>query len=270
MLTADKTLWETYKDVTTPGGVPFMKCIRPGLENKHGDGVGLCAGDVNSYTTFAGVFDAVVAKRHAGYARDAVHTTDLELSKIVGTALSDKYVMSVRLRTGRNITGINLPGATDRAGKAAVEAAVVPALLAMADGGEYFPLMGSTTYAAAPEGMTLEQEDVLRDGGLLFDEPESAYIRSCGIDGDWPEGRGVFASADKGFMVWVNEHDHARCASTVVCLGLQPATPRPPSCLACELVPQLDNCPPGETIAGCSRWRAARMSRAASRHCSKA
>lgn len=51
--------------------------------------------------------------------------------------------------------------------------------------------MGSSTYEGMPDGMSATQEDSLRDDGLLFEEPDSAYVVSCGIDGDWPNGRGV-------------------------------------------------------------------------------
>ena len=212
VLKDDPSIWDTYKDVATSGGITFAKCIKPGLENFYGDGVGLIAGDEECYTTFGPAFDAVIAKRHGGYAADAVHKTGMDVEAIADAKLSEKYVLSVRLRTGRNLSGVNFPGATDVNAKQLVESAVVPALLAAGDG-EYSPLMGSETYEPMPAGMGAAQEDRLRDDGLLFEEPDSAYAVSCGIEQDWPNGRGVFVNVAKTFMVWVNEHDHARVFS---------------------------------------------------------
>lgn len=68
----------------------------------------------------------VALRRPAGYAADAVHKTSMDPTAIADVVLSDKYVLSVRLRTSRNVSGVNLPGATDLAAKSLVEGAVVP------------------------------------------------------------------------------------------------------------------------------------------------
>ena len=37
-----------------------------------------------------------------------------------------------------------------------------------------------------------------------------SYLRAAGIAQHWPHGRGVYISADKGFIIWCGEEDHLR------------------------------------------------------------
>jgi len=39
------------------------------------------------------------------------------------------------------------------------------------------------------------------------------YLESCGLERDWPEGRGIFHNDAKTFLVWVNEEDQLRIIS---------------------------------------------------------
>jgi hypothetical protein len=32
-------------------------------------------------------------------------------------------------------------------------------------------------------------------------------LESCGLNRDWPEGRGIFHNKEKTFLVWINEED---------------------------------------------------------------
>ena len=56
--------------------------------------------------------------------------------------------------------------------------------------GDYFPLHGSKSYAAKPEGMSLEKEEELRKAGNLFQEPDSTLLLSSGCGRHWPDARG--------------------------------------------------------------------------------
>merc|ERR1719183_1931266 len=82
--------------------------------------------------------------------------------------------------------------------------------------GDYYPLHGSKSYATKPNGMSKEKEDELRAAGNLFQEPDSTLLLSSGMGRHWPDGRGVFLTKDRNFMVWVNEEDHVRMASMEV------------------------------------------------------
>ena len=51
----------------------------------------------------------------------------------------------------------------------------------------------------------------LVDAHIAFkDMSADSYLLSAGIAADWPHGRGVYISEDKGFIIWVGEEDHLR------------------------------------------------------------
>ncbi len=39
------------------------------------------------------------------------------------------------------------------------------------------------------------------------------FLQACGLNRDWPNGRGIFHNKDKTFLVWVNEEDQLRIIS---------------------------------------------------------
>jgi hypothetical protein len=41
---------------------------------------------------------------------------------------------------------------------------------------------------------------------FLFKEGDR-FLESCGLNRDWPEGRGIFHNKEKTFLVWINEED---------------------------------------------------------------
>merc|ERR1712179_317938 len=79
--------------------------------------------------------------------------------------------------------------------------------------GEYFPLHGSQSFAAKPNGMTEEKEEALRKNGNLFQEPDSTLLLSSGCGRHWPDARGIFHNKDENVFVWINEEDHTRLIS---------------------------------------------------------
>jgi len=46
----------------------------------------------------------------------------------------------------------------------------------------------------------------------LFKEGDR-FLEACGLNREWPEGRGIFLNNDKTFLVWVNEEDQLRIIS---------------------------------------------------------
>ena len=38
-------------------------------------------------------------------------------------------------------------------------------------------------------------------------------MEACGLNREWPEGRGIFHNNEKTFLVWVNEEDQLRIIS---------------------------------------------------------
>jgi hypothetical protein len=60
--------------------------------------------------------------------------------------------------------------------------------------GNYLPL----------DKMSEQDKQNLIAENLLFKEGDR-YLKSAGINRDWPNGRGIFINNEKTFMVWVNE-----------------------------------------------------------------
>ncbi len=56
-----------------------------------------------------------------------------------------------------------------------------------------------------------DREQLVADH-FLFKQGDR-FLASAGINRDWPEGRGIYHSADKRFLVWVNEEDTLRIIS---------------------------------------------------------
>ena len=52
----------------------------------------------------------------------------------------------------------------------------------------------------------------LTEDHFLFKKGDR-FLESAGANRDWPSGRGIFHSADKQFLVWVNEEDGLRIIS---------------------------------------------------------
>lgn len=81
------------------------------------------------------------------YAADAVHTTDMDVSKLSDTKIDPdgKYVLTTRCRTGRSVKGLPLPPACSFEQRRETERVVVRGLNKL-DGelkGQYFSLCGS-------------------------------------------------------------------------------------------------------------------------------
>merc|ERR1711988_679698 len=92
---------------------------------------------------------------------------------------------------------------------------VVKALLTL-DGelrGDYYPLAGSNTYAAKPNGIDKETEERLIKDHFLFQEPDEPMLLSWRMERDWPHARGIYHNDKKTALVWVNEEDHLRIIS---------------------------------------------------------
>merc|ERR1712137_1537379 len=129
-----------------------------------------------------------------------------------------KYVLTTRCRTGRSVRGTRLPPCCSFEERRELERVIVKGLLGLEGElkGDYFPLHGNRSYAAKPNGMSLEKEEELRSNGNLFQEPDSTLLLSSGCGRHWPDARGIFHNNDKNAFVWVNEEDHMRIVSMQV------------------------------------------------------
>ena len=173
------------------------------------------AGDEEAFEKFKELFDPVISARHGGYAPDAKHVTDMDVSKLSDTKIdpTGKYVLTTRCRTGRSVRGFPLPPSISFQQRRDLESIVVQGLNKLEGElkGEYFGLHGSKSMC--DRAMDKEKEEQLRKNGNLFQEPDSTLLLSSGCGREWPDARGIFHNEAENFFVWVSEEDHMRIIS---------------------------------------------------------
>merc|ERR1712168_995114 len=187
---------------TKTSGFTLRKAIAVSVtfDNQH---CGIYAGDADSYKDFAAVFDPIIQEYH-GIAPNAMHTSDMDVTKLQGNIYSDAPVHSVRIRVGRSIEGFGLSPGITREQRVAMESLMKSAFQKLTGdlAGKYFPLTG----------MDETTRQKLVDDHFLFMSGDP-NLKIAGMERDWPEGRGIFHNAQKTFLVWVNEEDQLRIIS---------------------------------------------------------
>nr|CCA26286.1 creatine kinase putative [Albugo laibachii Nc14] len=199
-----RDIYAKLKDVKTSAGYTLERAIQTGVDNPH-LGVGITAGDEESYHLFAEIFDPVIEGWH-GYPKSATHKCDMDFTHIADAKLPDEFVISTRIRAGRNVRGFPLPPATSRAHRVGVMRLLESALSSMPEGleGKFYKLAE----------MTPEEEQTLISDHFLFQKPGGGtLLEAAGAARDWPASRGIFHNNDKTFLVWCNEEDHMRVIS---------------------------------------------------------
>jgi len=196
-------LWEKLSGVVTKtSGFTLAKAIACAVQfdDQH---CGIYAGDWDSYKDFAEVFDPLIQEYH-GISADAVHTSDMDASKIKGNIDPTAPVKSTRIRVGRNIDGFGLSPGITKDQRLNVENLMKKAFANLQGdlAGTYYPLTG----------MAENVRQQLVDDHFLFMSGDKNLIVS-GMERDWPEGRGIFHNKDKTFLTWVNEEDQLRIIS---------------------------------------------------------
>merc|ERR1719315_743196 len=195
--------WKKLSGITTAtSGFTLAKAIACAVEfnNQH---CGIYAGDWDSYKDFADVFDPIIQEYH-GISPDAVHTSDMDVSKIQGNIDPNAPVHSTRIRVGRSIDGFGLSPGITKEQRVGVENLMKTAFANLTGdlAGEYYPLTG----------MDEKVRQQLVDDHFLFVSGDP-NLKVAGMERDWPEGRGIFHNKDKTFLTWVNEEDQLRIIS---------------------------------------------------------
>ena len=192
----------SFRAVTRTSGFTLAKAIACAVQfdDQH---CGIYAGDWDSYKVFSDVFDPIIQDYH-GISPDAVHTSDMDVSKIQGNIDAKAPVHSTRIRVGRNIDGFGLSPGITKQQRLDVESLMKKAFDNLKGdlAGTYFPLTG----------MSEKVRQQLVDDHFLFVSGDKNLIVS-GMERDWPEGRGIFHNKDKTFLTWVNEEDQLRIIS---------------------------------------------------------
>merc|ERR1712183_1194900 len=196
-------LWEKLSSVkTATSGFTLAQAIACAVEfdNQH---CGIYAGDWDSYKEFAEVFDPLIQEYH-GISPEAMHTSDMDVTKIQGNIDPKAPVHSTRIRVGRSIDGFGLSPGITKEQRLGVENLMKKAFANPTGdlAGTYYPLTG----------MSEQVRQQLVDDHFLFVSGDRNLI-AAGMERDWPEGRGIFHNTDKTFLTWVNEEDRLRIIS---------------------------------------------------------
>ncbi len=197
-------VFEALKDKKTPHGFTLEQAIRSGVLNPDSS-IGVYAGDKESYTVFAPLFDPIIEAYH-GFGKTDRHRSDFDPAHLNAPDPDPegRFIRSTRIRVGRNVDDMPLGPAISREERNEVEAKVAEALAALTGklAGNYYPLAGM--------GERLRQR--LVEDHFLFKEGDR-FLEAAGLNRDWPEGRGIFHNDDKTFLVRVNEQDQMRIIS---------------------------------------------------------
>jgi len=197
-------LFEMLKERETPNGYTLEQAIRSGVKNIDSS-IGVYAGDKESYTVFAPLFDPIIEEYH-GFGKEEKHKSHLDPNDLnaPNPDPEGKYILSTRIRVGRNMDAMPLGPAISKAQRDQVEATVVEGLNTLTGEleGNYYPL----------SGMSKEIQEQLIKDHFLFKEGDR-FLDAAGLNRDWPAGRGIYHNNEKSFLVWVNEEDQLRIIS---------------------------------------------------------
>ncbi|EDO49262.1 predicted protein [Nematostella vectensis] len=192
-------VFDQLKTKKTKRGVSLWDCINSGVVNLD-SGTGVYAGDEESYTVFAPLFDKVIEDYHSPYKLKDGHTSDMNPDRVNAPDLDpdNRFIRSTRIRVGRNLKGYGLaPSLTKKERVVGVLTSLTGDLA-----GKYYPLTGM-------DEVTREQ---LVNDHFLFKKGDR-FLDAAGCNKEWPEGRGIFHNNEKTFLVWVNEEDQLRIIS---------------------------------------------------------
>ena len=197
-------IFEALKDKKTRNGFTLEQAINSGVVNPDSS-IGVYAGDKESYTLFAPLFDPIIEAYH-GFGKEDMHQSNLNPDDLnaPNPDPEGKYIVSTRIRVGRNVDDMPLGPAISREQRNQVESLVVEGLEELEGEleGSYYPLLG----------MSKEIQESLIKDHFLFKEGDR-FLEAAGLNRDWPEGRGIYHNHDKTFLVWVNEEDELRIIS---------------------------------------------------------
>ena len=196
--------FESLKDKSTLNGFTLEQAINSGVVNLD-SGIGVYAGDQDSYSVFAPLFDPIIKEYH-GFGKEDAHKSNLNPDDLhaPNPDPDGAYIVSTRIRVGRNVDSMPLGPGISKEQRDEVEASVVEGLKTLEGelAGAYYPLLG----------MSKEVQNKLIQDHFLFKEGDR-FLDAAGLNRDWPEGRGIYHNHDKTFLVWVNEEDQLRIIS---------------------------------------------------------
>ena len=197
-------IFNHLKNLKSKNDFTLEKAINSGLKNPD-SGIGVYAGDEESYTLFAALFDNIIEDYH-GFKKEDKHISNLNASYLKAPLLKEhnKYILSTRIRVGRNLKNFPLGPAISDIQRKEVEKIVSNAL-------EHLECDLKGKYYALNALNKKEQESLIKDH-FLFKEGDR-FLQAASLNNDWPNSRGIFHNIEKTFLVWINEEDQLRIIS---------------------------------------------------------
>ena len=199
-----KDIFEKLIDRKTTLGYTLSQAINSGLVNED-SGIGVYAGDEESYSTFSELLDPIIEDYH-GFGKNDKHKSNLNVVDldIDNPDTTGKYVLSTRIRVGRNLKNFPLGAMISDKQRNEVAENIESALSKLTNdlSGNYYRLndMDNAT-----------KEEMINDH-FLFKQGDR-FMEEAGLNRNWPEGRAIFHNHKKEFLVWVNEEDQMRIIS---------------------------------------------------------
>lgn len=193
-------VYAELKNLKTKSGYTLAMAINSGVQNED-SGIGIYAGDEESYELFSPIFDPIIKEYH-GFSKSGKHKTSLHAEELRDADIGDEYIVSTRVRVGRNLSGFPLGTNISKEQRDEVQNRIVEALKALTCKGKYYSL----------ETMSEEDRELLVKEHFLFKEGDR-FLEAAGLNRDWPSGRGIYHNEEKTFLVWVNEEDQLRIIS---------------------------------------------------------
>ncbi len=194
----------------------LWKLIKTGYENPDSY-MGVYAQNTSDYEEFNTLLEPMIRDHHGIPSEQEMvqhHDWSSVHSKCdlqdIDPALDD---VSMRVRVGRNLAALPLPGAMSKSERVTLERQTAEAFSTLVKdpgfGGAYLSLTPGSRHTISAEQYQnrVERHQMFKD--MRFDR----YLVSGGLSTHWPYGRGMYISGSGDFMVWVGEEDHLRIMS---------------------------------------------------------
>ena len=199
-----KEIFENLKTLKTVNNFSLEDAINSGIKNPD-SGIGIYAGDKESYDLFSPLFDKIIYNYH-NFSKTDKHISNLNPNdlNISNPDPHNKYIISTRIRVGRNLDNFPLGPAISDTQRNEVEKTVSKILSSLKGNleGKYYTL----------SKMSQENRISLINDHFLFKEGDR-FLESAGLNRNWPFGRGIYNNNEKTFLVWINEEDQLRIIS---------------------------------------------------------
>jgi len=170
--------------------------------------VGVYAGDAETFTDMAPIFDSVIKKYHSVDVAENKAAEEKYEAVVLPKLPKADAVASTRIRTARNLKSLPFTVNMTKEQRIKLETTMKEKVFPKFTGtlkGSYHPMVG----------MEEEERKDLVDKHYLYinDDPTLELV---GCYSDWPQGRGIFINdeahhKDHGvFIIWVGEEDQLR------------------------------------------------------------